>query len=875
MEDLEDDKENRHESIDNKENIPVDISDEERENPSGNENSEDLRPTPTPLRNRRTVTPKTAGPSPMASKFSSPDISPDISPMVSRAGSPQPQPSKDSTSRDRRRRSIRRSFDKSSAANSSPRSRAQSRKSSTKSAAVPFTPRDSSPRGRSVSRSPQQSPSPSPSPLEKGEPLSDSLIDKLRTMLKPTIDTLSAIPLPTLLLIAIPFAGLIAFSINSYVQQRNLDFMVRSFMDGQVAREMHRLQEQTGLNFNPLPLEVQYIPAPPSILEEVIANAENMLPAFEPTFSVEDKADLEWREAQRKGLDHESVVYGVQVGGKCVMEEDVPAAIRKAASEREGTEHPEAIPEQPQNPIIDGLLSLEDDDDLALDFASVKPELDLDLEMEDDDDELDVPPVEAAPGSPKATSEDARGREEQRSQDDTFQKHERPGSRSPPLASGGRGRSRDRKSGPQQPVDYYHQPNKPVYDDYERMSEAGDIDVGKADVRDAGPDSWRDGDIPELELPPPIREIPASPSKVQPPVVEPSQQPVGSDESETAKSPYQNTQEPKNTPTDEGEVQESTVPVPGSTEGDATTDPTLRGEDESPEPIPRTGYTPQQRPQDYDSRPSSRDGQVDESDPAYRPESRDGRASSRPPSRSGSRRGSRSRSRPRSSGGSKGSAYSSGTMETVHEAETLAEQSPEETATAIHESSDPHSDEKASSNLPEHSESESEVEDQGGDESFFEKLGAKFGPQRIFGPMTKDPEAPSPATGDESTIATSATAAESTAIDQESEDNVSVGSASPMPSPALTSSEPSSEYDQYEDAEEDYDYDDQYEYQYDPDQYDDDYTYDSQDEYHNIPEELIDEDYAFEDEDADGSAYGEAEEFDYEKFKRSLLEDQN
>lgn len=890
MGDLEEDKENRHEDIDNKENIPVDISDEEPEGkprmrspladegsqyPSGNENSEELKPTPTPLRNRRAVTPKTAGPSPMPSKFSSPDISPDISPIASRAGSPQPQSTKEPMARERRRKSIRRSFDKSFGTNSSPRSRAQLRKDSSESGTAPFTPRENSPRGRSVSRSPKQSPSSSPSPLEKEDPLPDSLIDKLRAMLKPTIDTLSAIPLPTLLLIAIPFAGLIAFSVNSYVAQRNLDYMVRSFMETQVAREMQILQQQQQAvpNVKLMPLEVQYAPAPPSILEEVIAEAEKMLPEPGSELSVEEAADIEWQEAQKRGLEHESVVYGIQVGGKCVMPQDVPAAIRKAASEREeGITQLETASEQPLNPVADDLLGFDDEGDAAFDFVPIRLELESDAKPEEE--QSNAPAAEAAPESQKISGEDARGRAEQRSQEDDSANHERTSSRSPPTAP------YRRKNFPEEPMHHFHSPDIPVYDDgSERSSEAGDIDVGKTDVRDAGPD-WRNSDVPELELPPPIREVPASPSKVQLPIVEPSQQSVELSEVQASKSPYQDAEEAKNTPAGsfEGEV-----PLPESVVAE-TVDPIPEEDEGSPEPIARTGYTPQQRPHDYKSRPSSRDGNVDEPDAAEsqdapsRPPTRNGRASSRSPSsRSASKsrassRSSRSRSRPRSSGGSKSPIFSSSTMATVEEAETMVEQFPEETTTATHGSLDSHHDEKAPTNLPEGPvetvpESEAEVKDV--EDSFLGKLGRKLGSQKIFGPMTKESEAPAATTPVEEVLSeTYVPAVESTDVEQGVEDALSVGSASPLPSPAFTPSEPSSDY-QYEDAEEDYDYDDQYQYQYDPDQYDD-YTYDSQEEYHDIPEGLLDEDYTFEDEDGDESAYGETEEFDYEKFKGSL-----
>ncbi|KAK6506249.1 hypothetical protein TWF506_011167 [Arthrobotrys conoides] len=878
LEDLDDDKENHDESIDNKENIPVEISEEESESKprmrspladDGSQypsdiDSEELKPTPTPLRNRRAVTPKTAGPSPMASRFSSPDISPDISPMVSRAGSPQPQPTKEPMSRERRRRSIRRSFDKSFGTSSSPRSRAQSRKNSGESGTTPLTPQESSPRGRSVSRSPKHSQSSSPSPL-KEDSLPDGFIDKLRDMLKPTINTLSAIPLPTLLLIAIPFAGLIAFSINSYVAHKNLDFMVRNYMmDMRVAQEMQlfQQQQQTVPDMNQVPLEVQYAPAPPSILGDVIARVERMLPGSGSTLSAEEKANLEWQEAQKKGLEYESVVYGIQVGGKCVMPQDVPAAIRMAASEREeGTIQQEAVSESPLNSVNDDPLGIDDEGQEAVGFAPVK--LEPESETGSEGEQLSVP---------TADEEDARGRDGRQSEENDPTSHERAGSRSLSSGPSRRDRSQDRNDALEEPRDHFRPTNSPIHDNFDRASEAGDIDVGKIDVRDAGPD-WRDGDVPKLELPPPIREIPASPSKVQPPVEDSSQESAGPSEAEVSKLPYRDVEEPQNTLGDgvEGEVlPEAVEPNPEKDEG-------------SFEPIARTGYTPQQRPSDYSSRPSSRNGDVDESDATShpqtvdvdvesqeapsRPPTRNGRASSRPPSsRSASKsrassRGSRSRSRPRSSGGSKGSDSSSGTMETVEEAEIVVEQSPEEAATAVQEALDSAHDEGASTNLPESPvEVVTEVKDAEG--SFLERLGMKFGPQKIFGPMPNDPEVPTATPAEEVSSETHIPVSEPTVIEQEPEDALSVGSASP----ALTPSEASTDYGQYEDAEEDFDYDIQYQNEYDPDQYDD-YTYDSQDEYQSIPEELIDEDYAFEYEDGDGSAYDEVEEFDYEKFK--------
>ncbi|KAK6524705.1 hypothetical protein TWF281_011605 [Arthrobotrys megalospora] len=940
-EDLEDDKENRHESIDNKENIPVEISDEEPEAepqapspiangssqyPSENEAPEELKPTTTPLRSRRAVTPKTAGPSPMPSRFSSPAISPDISPIASRASSPQPQQTKEPLPRERRRRSTRRSFDKSFESNSSPRSRVQSRRnSSNHSATTPSPPTEESSRGRSVSRSPKLSPSSSPSPLEKEDPLPDGLIEKLRIMIKPTIDTLSAIPLPTLLLIAIPFAGLIAFSVNSYVQQRNLDFMVRSFMENQVVREMQILQQQQQVK--PLPLGPQYAPAPPSIIEEIVADAEKVLPAPEPTISVEEQAEVEWREAQKKGLEHETVVYGIQVGGKCVMPQDVPAAIRQAAYEREGIAQPETSTGQPQQPTSDDLLDLEEEDEAPIDFANLKSELEPEAEV--DEEQYNAPAAEDTPESPKLGGEDRRGRGEQRSQDDDY---ERTGSRSPPLAPhrGPRDRSRERKNIQQQPYDYYHQPNKPVYDDYDRMSDAGDIDVGKVGVRDGGLDAWH-SDIPDLELPPPIREVPASPSKVQhAPAVEASNEPVGPAEAEVSASPYQDGEGPQHTnsagaevpgldsaskegnkasleqpaqepyfegldeqlneqlsrPQDGGAEQPSR---PASRQGAPVDSIPEEDEEELPEPIIRTGYTPQQRPYDYKSRPSSRNGPVDEPDSASRPPTRDGdadaqdapsrpptrngRASSRPPpSRSASKsrassRSSRSRSRPRSSGGSKSPTFSSSTMATVQESEALLEQSPEETAIPTYGPLNLDFNKEAPTDLPEAEvETAPEAEVKEVKESFFDKLGMKFGPQRFFGPATKDAETTAATTSDD--VAPPLPSSESTVIEQEVEHAPSSASPSVAASPVIAPSEPSSEYDQYEDAEEDYDYDDQYQYQYSPDQYDD-YADDGEDGY-QVPENFMDEDYAFDDEDGDSSAYGETEEFDYETFKGGL-----
>ncbi|KAK6346115.1 hypothetical protein TWF730_010446 [Orbilia blumenaviensis] len=922
--DLEDDKENHHESIDNKENIPVDISDEEPEIKAGIRSSgvtdtsqypsENEKPTVTPLRNRRAVTPKTAGPSPMLSRFSSPDISPDISPIASRAGSPQPQTTKEPSSRERRRRSIRRSFDKSFDTTSFPGSRIHSRQnSSSGSATTPALPTEESPRGRSVSRSVKQTPSSSPSPLEKEITLPDNFIDRLRIMIKPTIDTLAAIPLPTLLLIAIPFAGLIAFSVNSYVQQRNLDYMVRSFMDSQVMREMQILQQQQQVvpNLNPMPLEVQYAPVPPFIVQEVLADAEKAMPPPEPTISVEEKANLEWQEAQNRGLEHESVVYGIQVGGKCVMAEDVPAAIRQAAYEREGLTPPETTTEQPQHSDIDDLLDLEEEEEdlLGPEFATIKSGLDLELE---DDGSSDAPIPNVVPRSPKVGGEDVRGRGDQRPQEDDTG-YERAGSRSPPLAAHRRDRSMERKNVAQQPYDYYHQPNKPVYDDYDRMSEAGDIDVGKTGIRDGGLDAYN-SDIPDLELPPPIREIPASPSKVQVPVVEPSQGPLGPSDAGASKSPYHGAEEPQHTPADSAELEvqgpkplgpelpsaEELLDQPAGaletqdpskeqasrpvSRQSASIDSVPEEGEELPEPVVRTGYTPQQRPYDYKSRPSSRNGPVDEPETApagdvdtdpqdtpSRPPTRNGRASSRPPpSRSASRsrassRSSRSRSRPRSSGGSHNAVPSSGTMETVEETEVLVEPAQE---TATYGPSLPHDAEDSPTDLPqvpvEVLEPETELKDL--KSSFFEKFGIPFGPQVLFGPMNKELESPAVTSSPEEEEPSSETTApvlESVVAEQEVEVVPSIPS--PSPSPVLSPSESSSEYDQYEDAEEDYDYDDQYQYQYDPDQYED-YAEDSQDEY-QVPDDYVDEEYAYDDEDTEATG-----EFDYEEFTRSLWE---
>ncbi|KAK6331858.1 hypothetical protein TWF718_002398 [Orbilia javanica] len=858
-EDLEDDKENRHESIDNKENIPVDISDEEP----------DAKLTSPPLRNRRAVTPKTAGPSPMPSRFSSPDISPDISPMVSRAGSPQPQTTKEPMSRERRRRSIRRSFDRSFGTNPSSGSRTHSRKDSGESGVAPFTPRENSPRGRSTSRSPKQSPSSSPSPLEREDPLPDSLIEKLSVMLKPTIDTLSAIPLPTLLLIAIPFAGLIAFSVNSYVAQRNLDYMVRNFMENQVAREMQIFQQQQQAvpNLNQMPLQVQYAPAPPSILEDIIAEAEKMLPEIDLMLSAEEKVEIEWQEAQKRGLEHESVVYGIQVGGKCVMPQDVPAAIREAASERdEAIGKLEPGSEHPRDTLLDDLDDLcGHDDDAVPNVVPVRPE----LELETDPEETELPSLPATEATSESatdiTEEGMRGRGEQKPQGIDYADYERTGSRSPP-APYRRDRSMERKNFPEQIPDYHHSPHKPVYNDYERKSEAGDIDVGKADVRDAGPDSW--GNIPELELPPPIREIPASPSKAQPDIVAPSQ-----------------SEEPKNTPASGSEGTQTSESVTAE-EKDAAIDAISEEDEGSPESVVRTGYTPQQRPYDYKSHPSSRNGDVDESDTTSdpeivdedsgyqdvpsRPPTRNGRASSRPPpSRSASKsrassRSSRSRSRPRSSGGSKSSVTSDSTMATVEEAEAIVEQPLEET-TSTHVDPDLHKTEEVPTEIPADVVTTTEAEAKETEGSFLSRFGIKFGPQNFFGPMNKESDVPAVVTPAEDVPSeTSLPVVESTVVEQEAEDALSVGSASPQPSPFLPPSEPSSDYDVYEDALDDYDFDSQYEY--DPDQYED-YDYDSQDDYHNIPDVLDEDYYPLEDDDGDESAYGETQEFDYEKYK--------
>ncbi|EPS45452.1 hypothetical protein H072_637 [Dactylellina haptotyla CBS 200.50] len=698
----EEDKENRHDSVDNKENIPVAGSDEESkaddeepQYPEDDEDPEEFRPNSP--RSRRAFTPKTAGPSPMPSRFSSPAISPDISPIASRAGSPQP--SKAGRSRERRRRSGRRSFDRSFDTKTSPPSARHSRHNSNTSNVASSPAR--SDRGRSESRTPRASPTPSPSPLEK-EVIPESLADKLRTMIKPTIDTLSAIPLPTLLLIAIPFAGLIAFSVNSYVQQKNLDHMVRNFMESQVAREMQILQNQQQA-MKPAQQDALpgYAQAPQSVVNQVVADAEKA------SLTPEEQAEVDWRNAQKKGLDHESVIYGIRVGGECVMPHDVANAIRKAAEDREDVPHSSGS----QNVLGDSEMEGE-----GIDFTHLLQSANG-LDGKNSDDETD-------PTKQSDEDDEERGRY----RDDDQPRYERAGSRSPPLAPyRHRDRSMERKNVQQQPYDYYQQPPNVIDDYYDasRMSDAGEIDVGKMDVRDGGlEDAWYHQDIPDMMLPPPVREIPASPSKVQDaPGGEASAE---AEEGEASTSPYQNAEEPQHTPS-EADAQKGAesgeeppakpeikpvgspeekpkgrrgrslrakpkdqVPKVEATEDAADKDEkassrpasrhgSQRSREESPRPIVKTGYTPQQRPQDYRSRPSSRNGEDHGSRHASRPPTRNGRAGSRPPTASRSASGSRPRptsrsgskhrsaSRPRSSAGGKGASSS---MAPVQEAET-------------------------------------------------------------------------------------------------------------------------------------------------------------------------------------------------------------
>ncbi|KAF3925134.1 hypothetical protein ABW20_dc0100922 [Dactylellina cionopaga] len=976
LEDSEEDKENQHDSIDNKENIPVDISDDDEperpQYPADDEDPEELKPTPTPQRNRRAVTPKTAGPSPMPSRFSSPAISPDISPMVSRAGSPQP--AKESVSRERRRRrSTRKSFSRSFDSKSSPTSRGHSRHNSSTSHTASAPPREESPRGRSISRSPRPSPSPSPSPLEK-ELISGTMLDKLRLMIKPTIDTISAIPLPTLLLIAIPFAGLIAFSVNSYVQQKNLDFMLRNFMESQIAREMQILQQQQQVvkHVQPAPIEVAtYGPAPPSVVKQVVAEAEKVLVA--PVLTAEEQAELDWREAQKKGLDHESVVYGIQVGGKCVMPQDVADAIRKAAKERDETEQ-RSQHQSDEQEVPDALDAEEETEDIN--FANIQAEGEGESDNAKVDEEDEVP--EAAPQSPVLVPEEKRGRENNdRSQDEEEQyRYERAGSRSPPIAPyrQPRERSRERKNVPQQPYDYYHQPPNVIDDYYDssRLSDAGDIDVGKMDVRDGGlEDTWYRQEIPEMMLPPPIREVPASPSKVQQiPSPEPSQDPeaqmVIKPADSVSTSPYQDAEEPQHTSTEQVEAEQSVVPSlpslrmrpdlheekanvpeekpevpqpdavepeqmvqehssrppsrnsgspkqqpqeadskPATMDGAVSQEqdeqppsrpvsshgePVAEPEEQPSRPVSRTGYTPQQRPQDYhsrppsrnnvgieeeeveeeeeDSRPPMRDGSSNTAEIPSRPPTRNGRANSRPPtasragsrSRPSSRSGSKSRSRSRSRHTAEVKSSTS-SVELVQEVETETTQEhvPQETEVPTYgplnlqpvvEESVPIKAEEAPAVASWRDE-------------LFQKLNLRFGQQRVIAAEEAIPSTAAPIAG------TTATA-KGNAEDVKS----STASAELVLESLFPASESGDE--EYEDAESE-PYDDsqiEQQLQQTTDRYED-YAYDDDadatDEDGYIPEDLLQEEYVFDDEE-DTVGYGDADEFDYEGFKDSLKE---
>ncbi|KAJ6263703.1 hypothetical protein Dda_2272 [Drechslerella dactyloides] len=582
-EDLEGDKENHHDSVDNKENIPVDISDEDEpaanaknEYPADDEDPEELRPVPSP-RSRRAVTPKTAGPSPMPSRFSSPAISPDISPIVSRANSPQPP--KPEFVRQRRRRSSRKSFDRNF------ESRGHSRINSSTSDIVPI-PSEESPRGRSVSRSTRRSMTPSPEPRSEKEldpEPPEGLVDKMRLMIKPTIDTLSSIPLPTLLLIAIPFAALIAFSVNSYVQQRNLDFMVRNFMETQVAQQMQMLQQQQQVVPAAAPpaveVEAPFVPPVQVVNPGGSAEAEKVLADVpEPVLSPEEQAELDWRNAQKKGLEHESVVYGIQVGGKCVMPQEVAAAIRQAARERDGLPHDDDADdtEGPLIPTSDEVVDAASGDEEGVDFGSIVPEA----------DEEERPRTPVIPAADEVADGDSDVNSPRLSQYETPPRSPRRFMRE---------RSRERKTVPTQPYDYYHQPVN-VPDEYDRLSDAGDIDVGKAQVRDGGlEDGWFAGDIPEMSLPPPLREVPASPSRVHAEASEVLSSDVPtSEETEVVK---EDEGEGVMTGDVEGEEEVATV-QPGSLKqqvvGDRPRSPSRNGRGRSPSPA---------RP-----RPSSRGG---------------------------------------------------------------------------------------------------------------------------------------------------------------------------------------------------------------------------------------------------------------------------
>ncbi|KAF3922849.1 hypothetical protein AA313_de0200541 [Arthrobotrys entomopaga] len=910
----EEDKENHHESVDNKENIPLEVSDEESEHPADDsmhqypeedDDPEELKPTSP--RNRRTVTPKTAGPSPMPSKFSSPAMSPDISPIVSRDTSPQP--SKPSQSRERRRRrSGRRSFDRSFDTKASQPSRDHSRQNSSNSNMA--SPEKSN-RGRSESRSPRISPSPSPSPLEK-EPIPESLADKLRMMIQPTIDTLSAIPLPTLLLIAIPFAGLIAFSVNSYVQQKNLDFMVRSFMESQAAREMQMLQQHQQVA-KPVQAEPPnaYAPAPPSVVNQVVADAEKAV------ITPEEQAEIDWKNAQRKGLEHESVVYGIQVGGKCVMPQDVADAIRKAAQER-GDEESPAFGDSQQYVFSDG------ESELETNFVNtyVNGEDESKILVEDDYPE----------SSQQFEDEEERGR----SREDDQPRYERTGSRSPPLAPHRpqRERSRERKNVQQQPYDYYHQPPNVIEDYYDRMSDAGDIDVGKMDVRDGGlEDAWYHQDIPEMMLPPPLREVPASPSKVQDHVAEESGETSETDILES--SPYQAAEEPQSTSIEETE-DEPLLPIElsqagspaqkplepparpelkpaGSPEQKPKAKPTRaprRGRsprvksqeqpvepgvgnsvpahveeheekvpsrpasrhgsdpEESPRPIMRTGYTPQQKPRDYNSRPPTRNGQArsDEaaSRPASRPPTRNERAGSRPPTasrsaskpRPSSRSGSKPRasSRPRSSAGMKSSStsiVSSATMAPVQEAETIQEQTVEEAEAFEYEPLNLQlNKESASTSSQTSSEAPASTPDAPSwTDELLQRLTFRFGRQQA---VDDDKKTETTTQAADPIVETPTTVPEPVAD--------STASASEASEPI--------EQQYYDDTQQQVQ--DQLQHtteQYGEHAYDEEYV-DNED--HHIPEGLMEEEYVFEDDGEEHAAYGAAEDFDYEGFKNSL-----
>ncbi|EWC47163.1 hypothetical protein DRE_03532 [Drechslerella stenobrocha 248] len=666
-EDFEYDKENHHESQDNKENIPVEVSDDEEAAPQDpypedDEDPEELRSSSSP-RMRRAVTPKTAGPSPMPSRFSSPAISPDISPIMSRANSPEPP--KVATSKQRQRRASRRISNKSS------ETKGDTRKSSSPSLPEP-TEQEDRYRGRSLSRSTRRSMTPSPSPIRREKVLEpETVLEKLQAMIKPTIDTLSSIPLPTLLLIAIPFAGLIAFSVNSYVQQRNLDYMVRNFMDTQIAQQMQILQQQQRVVHAVEPAKVD-VPEVPEVLvvdevpvvdefpvvpevpavavvadipedpidadasEVPVANhgaeaAEKVLAA--PVLTPEEQAELDWRNAQQKGLEHESVVYGIQVGGKCVMPEEVAQAIRIAALERDKTADKEDTGDDTE--YFSDEADVSDNSDDEVEFGSIEPE--IEAEPEELPKIPPSPPLNA-PESPKLPAE-AQPRY------DTAP----PSPRVPYRNT--RERSRERKNVQQQPYDYYQQPPNIAEDVYDRLSDAGDINVGKRQVRDGGlEDTWYD-DIPEMMLPPPLREVPASPSQAQDNVVEPSTEtqqvePSTSsevDEAGVSPSPYQ---EPE-------QVSEAKVEAPTDVAATPAAEekmPIAEGEGAAADVVDSPVQAPREKPSPP-SRPASRRGGSPKQSPVSRPASRAGRAASRPPSAASS--GSAPRSRPSSRSGSK------------------------------------------------------------------------------------------------------------------------------------------------------------------------------------------------------------------------------